>query len=107
MDKCKKALANGGKISTQQKILTFQEHSDICLVCEKMFAVRLSTVKVKHSKEQSKSNIKDEKIEKKLFAATTNGMQQLSNKHLTFGKINIDNGIPIITKSVVIEKDIT
>ena len=109
MDKCKKALANGGKISTLQKILIFQEHSDICLVCEKMFAVRLSTVKVTHSKEQSKSNIKDEKIENKdvVFAATTNGMQQLSNKHLTFGKTNIDNGIPIITKSVVTEKDLT
>ena len=35
MDRCKKALANEGKISTQQKIITFQEHSDICLVWEK------------------------------------------------------------------------
>ena len=42
-----------------------------------------------------------------MVAATTNGMQQLSNGHLTFGKIDIENGIPIITKSDVIEKDLT
>ena len=80
MDRCKKALGNGEKISTQQKIIPFQEHSDICLVCDVCNVV---------------------------VAATTNGMQQLSNEHLTFGKIDIENGIPIITKSVVIEKDIT
>ena len=109
MDRCKKAIANGGKISTQQKIITFQEYSDTCLVREKKFAVRPFTVKVIHSREQSKSNIKDEKDENKdvVVAATTNGMQQLSNEHLTFGKIDIENGIPIITKPVVIEKDLT
>ena len=109
MDRCKKALVNGGKISTQRKIITFQEHSDICLVCEKKFAIRPFTVKVTHSREQSKTNVKGEKIENKdiVVAATTNGMQQLSNEHLTFGKIDIENGIPIITKSVVIEKDYT
>ena len=35
MDMCKKALGNGGKISTQQKMITFQEHRDISLVCDK------------------------------------------------------------------------
>ena len=76
---------------------------------KKKFAVRPFTVKVTHSREQSKSNLKDEKIENKNVAvtATTNRMQQLSNEHLTFGKIDIENGIPIITKSVVIEKDLT
>ena len=34
-------------------------------------------------------------------------MQQLSNKHLTFGKVYIENEISIIGKSVVIEKDYT
>ena len=42
-----------------------------------------------------------------MVAATTNRMQQLPNEHLTFGKIDIENGIPIITKSVVIERDLT
>ena len=42
-----------------------------------------------------------------MVAAATNGIQQLSNEHLTFGKIDIENGIPIRTKSVVIEKDLT
>ena len=42
-----------------------------------------------------------------MVAATTNGMQQHSNEHLTFGKIDIGNGIPIITSSIVIEKDLT
>ena len=107
MDRCKKALGNGEEISTQQKIIPFQEHSDTCLVCEKKFPVRPFTVKVTHSREQSKSN--NEKLEDKdvVVAAATNGMQQLSNEHLTFGKIDIENGIPIITKSVVIEKDLT
>ena len=40
-------------------------------------------------------------------AAVTNGMQQFSNEHLTFDKIDIENGIPIITKSAIIEKDLT
>ena len=108
-DRCKKALGSGGKISTQQKIITFQEHSNICLVCDKKFAVRLFTVKVTYSREQSKSNDKVEKLENKdvVVAAATNGIQQLSNEHLTFGKIDIENGIPIRTKSVVIEKDLT
>ena len=107
--RCKKALGSGGKISTQQKIITFQEHSNICLVCDKKFAVRLFTVKVTYSREQSKSNDKVEKLENKdvVVAAATNGIQQLSNEHLTFGKIDIENGIPIRTKSVVIEKDLT
>ena len=35
MDRCKKALGNPEKISTQQKIITFHKHSDICLVCKK------------------------------------------------------------------------
>ena len=35
MDRFKKALGNGEKVSAQQKVITFQEHSDICLVCEK------------------------------------------------------------------------
>ena len=61
IDSCKKALGNGGKISTQQKMITFQEHSDICLVFDKKFAVRPFTVNVTHSREQSKSNVKDEK----------------------------------------------
>ena len=75
----------------------------------KKFAARTFTVKVIHSREESKSNVKDEKIENKdiVVATTANGMQQLSNEHLTFGKIDIENGIPIITKSVVIEKDLT
>ena len=50
---CKKALPNGRKISTQQKIIAFQKHSDICLVSKK---------KVTHSGEQSKSNVKGKKI---------------------------------------------
>ena len=39
-----------------------------------------------------------------MVAATTNRMQQLSNEHLTFGKVDIENRIPIKIKSVVIEK---
>ena len=35
MDRCKKALANGAKISAQQKTITLQEHSDTSFVCEK------------------------------------------------------------------------
>ena len=42
-----------------------------------------------------------------MVAATTNGMQQYSNEHLTFGKIDIGNGIPTITSSIVIKKDLT
>ena len=42
-----------------------------------------------------------------MVATTANGMEQLSNEHLTFGKIDIENGIPTITKSVVIEKYLT
>ena len=100
MDRCNKALGNGGKISTE--MITFQEHSDICLVCDKKLTVRPFTVKVTHSREQSKSNVKDEKLENKdvVVAATSNAMQQLSNKHLTFGKTDIENGIPIIAKSI-------
>ena len=77
LDRCKKSLGNRKKNSTQQKIITFQKHSDICLVCGKKFPVRPFTVKVRRSREQSKSN--DEKLEKKdvVVAATTNGMQQL------------------------------
>ena len=109
MDRCKETLGNGEKISTELKMITFQKHRDISLVCDKTFAVRPFTVKVTHSREQSKSNVKDEKLENKdvAVAATTNGMQQLSNEHLALGKIDIENGIPIITKSVVIEKDYT
>ena len=72
-------------------------------------AVISFTVKVTHSREQSKSNVKDEKLDHKdvVVAATTNGMQQLSNKHLTFGKVYIENEISIIGNSVVIEKDYT
>ena len=63
--------------TTHQKFITFQEHSDICLVCEKN--KRSKTAKVTHSRGQSKRN--NEKLEKKsaVVAATTNGMQQLSN----------------------------
>ena len=55
MDRCYKALGNVGKISTQEKMITFQEHSDICLVCGNKFAVRPFTVNVTHSMEQAKS----------------------------------------------------
>ena len=55
MDRFKKALGNGGGISTQEKMITFQEHSDICLVCGNKFAVRPFTVNVTHSMEQAKS----------------------------------------------------
>ena len=102
MDRCKETLGNGEKISTELKMITFQKHRDISLVCDKTFAVRPFTVKVTHSREQSKSNVKDEKLENKdvVVAATSNAMQQLSNKHLTFGKTDIENGIPIIAKSI-------
>ena len=66
MDRCKKALGNGGKISSQQKIITFQGYSDICLVCDKRFAVISFTVQKLENKDVA-------------VAATTNGMQQLSN----------------------------
>lgn len=63
--------------TTHQNFITFQEHSDICLVCEKKKCSK--TAKVTHSRGQSKRN--NEKLEKKsaVVAATTNGMQQLSN----------------------------
>ena len=63
-------------------------------ICEKKnFVVRPFTVKLEN---------KDVVV-----AAVTNGMQQFSNEHLTFGKIDVENGIPIITNSAVIEKDLT
>ena len=63
--------------TTHQKFITFQEHSDICLVCEKKKGSK--TAKGTHSRGQPKRN--NEKLEKKsaVVAATTNGMQQLSN----------------------------
>ena len=66
----------------------------------KKIAVRPFTIKVTHSREQSKSN--DEKRENNdvVVAATTNGMQQYSNEHLTFGKIDIGNGIPFLKANV-------
>ena len=75
----------------------------------KKFAVSSFKVKVTHTREQSKSNAKDGKLENKyvVVAATANGIQKRSNEHLNFWKIDIENGIPVITKSVVIEKDYT
>ena len=50
--RCNSELWNVGKISTKQK----NTNSDVCLACEKKFAVRPFTVKATYLRKQSKSN---------------------------------------------------
>ena len=48
----------------KEKKIIFQERSDISLLYDKKFAVRPFTVKVTHSREQSKSTVKEKNVMK-------------------------------------------